>query len=339
MRDNPVAVPRLVALAGKARSTGLTPAETEELLGLQGQALRQGRAVGAVLGLFLKFKPYPMLEEVRKREPLFQPAFGPVLVVDGNLVREVFERDQEFTVEPYGVEMTKVMSPQHNGGFSTFVLSTDDSDRLRARQTVALARVQPRRRRPHRGSASIEECVRRVGVAVAAARANWQSDAGALTIDVVDSVARYVPVALGHKYLGVPVAPQTGIVRADAGDADLLRLADRWPGRDRTRKHDGVIPDERQMYVWIKAAFRHFFNNVQKDPVVQVEGLRACRQLLAYLLREVDIQRQRILAGQPVDDTMLTRLVHFQLGSFAPTVERPRTSIRAWSATFASPRT
>ena len=125
--DNPVDGSRLVALAGKARSTGLTPAETEELLVLQGQALRQGRAVGAVLGLFLKFKPYPMLEEVRKRGPLFQPAFGPVLVVDGNLVREVFERDQEFTVEPYGVEMTKVMSPQHNGGFSTFVLSTDEN--------------------------------------------------------------------------------------------------------------------------------------------------------------------------------------------------------------------
>ena len=48
-----------------------------------------------------------------------------------------------------------------------------------------------------------------------------------------------------------------------------------------------MIPDERQMYLWIKAAFQHFFNNVQKDPAVQVEGLRACRQLLAYLLREI----------------------------------------------------
>ena len=63
--DNPVDGSRLVALAAKARSTGLTPAETEELLVLQGQALRQGRAVGAVLGLFLKLKAYPMLEEVR----------------------------------------------------------------------------------------------------------------------------------------------------------------------------------------------------------------------------------------------------------------------------------
>ena len=79
-------------------------------------------------------------------------------------------------------------------------------------------------------------------------------------------------------------------------------------------KDDGVIPDERQMYLWIKAAFQHFFNNVQKDPAVQVEGLRACRQLLAYLLREIGIQRQRLLDGQPVDDTMLTRLVRFQLG-------------------------
>ena len=34
---------------------------------------------------------------------------------------------------------------------------------------------------------------------------------------------------------------------------------------------DGVVPDERQMYVWIKAAFQHFFNNVQQDPVVQIQ--------------------------------------------------------------------
>src|SRR5262245_40119305 len=89
------------------------------------------------------------------------------------------------------------------------------------------------------------------------------------------------------------------------------------------KKDDGVIPDERQMYLWIKAAFQHFFNNVQKDPAVQVQGVRACRQLLSYLLREIGIQRQRILGGQPVEDTMLTRLVHFQLGRSAPTVARP----------------
>jgi hypothetical protein len=62
---------------------------------------------------------------------------------------------------------------------------------------------------------------------------------------------------------------------------------------------------------------------VQKDQVVKVRGLRACRQLLAYLLREIAIQRKRLLDGEPVDDTMLTRLVQFQLGRSAPGAARP----------------
>ena len=69
-----------------------------------------------------------MLEEIRRRTKVFQPAFGPVLVVEGETVRNVLERTQEFSVEPYGVEMMKVMSPAHNGGFSTFILSTDDTE-------------------------------------------------------------------------------------------------------------------------------------------------------------------------------------------------------------------
>ena len=101
--------------------------EGQELQSLKIQAVRQGRAVGAVIGFFLKLRPYPMLEEIRKKAKLFQPAFGPMLVVEGNTVRDVLERNQEFTVDPYGVEMMKVMTPAHNGGFNTFVLSTDDN--------------------------------------------------------------------------------------------------------------------------------------------------------------------------------------------------------------------
>jgi hypothetical protein len=316
--DNPVAVARLQELAGKARSAPLPQAESEELRLLSGQALRQGRAVGAAIGFFLKFKPYPMLEEIRRKGKLFQPLFGPVLVVDGNSVREVFERDQEFTVEPYGVEMTKVMSPLHNGGFSTFILSTDDN-----------AVYEPDRRLLslvcNRGDADRivdlvhQDCVRRLGDAVAAARSN----ASTMTVDVVEAVARYVPVTLGHKYLGVPVAAEPGSFQLTT--EMLTYYGSPIDGQPQTAlgAGDGVIPDERLMYLWIKAAFRHFFNNVQKDPAVQIEGLRACRQLLAYLLREVGIQRQRILDGQATDDTMLSRLVHFQLGRSTPTVERP----------------
>ena len=104
-------MPRLQELAGKARQTQLAEGESRELQGLKLQAVRQGRAVGAVIGFFLKLKPYPMLEEIRRKGNVFQPPFGPVLVVEGDAVRDVLERDQEFTVEPYGVEMMKVMSP------------------------------------------------------------------------------------------------------------------------------------------------------------------------------------------------------------------------------------
>ena len=127
-----------------------------------------------------------------------------MLVVDGAAVRDVFERDQEFTVEPYGVEMMKVMSPAYNGGFNTFILSTDDNARYEPDKRLLSAVC-------NRGDADTitqlihEDCVRRVGAAVTAARTN-----GSPTIDVVQALARYVPVTLGHRYLGVPVTPQAG---------------------------------------------------------------------------------------------------------------------------------
>jgi len=306
--DNPVAIARLQELAGKSRLAVLTADETAELGALKQQALRQGRAVGAVIGFFLKFKPYPMLEEIRAKEKLFQPPLGPVLVVDGEAVREVFERDQEFTVEPYGIEMMKVMSPAHNGGFNTFILSTDDNAVYEPDKRLLSAVCTP-------ADADMitelihRDCVRRVGTAVEAARTF-----GTPMIDVVQTVARYVPVTLGHRYLGVPVEKQEATFELTPEMLTYYGTPIDGQAETALTKADGVIPDERRMYVWIKAAFQHFFNNVQNDPAVQVQGLRACRQLLAYLLREIDIQRQRLLNGEPVNDTMLTRLLQLQLG-------------------------
>ena len=318
--DNPVAIPRLLELAGKARQAPLTDAESGELQGLKLQALRQGRAVGAVIGFFLKLKPYPMLEEIRRKGIAFQPPFGPVLVVEGAAVRDVLERDQEFTVEPYGVEMTKVMTPAHNGGFSTFVLSTDDTGVYEPDKRLLSAVCSPR------DAAAItnlihDDCMRRVGAAVAAARQSAASESPA--IDVVQAVARYVPVTLGHRYLGVPVAKAPGSFELTADMLTYYGAPIDGEAATALTATDGVIPDEHQMYLWIKAAFQHFFNNVQKDPVVKVQGLRACRQLLAYLLREVGIQRQRVQSGQPVEDTMLTRLVQLQLNRSSASVPRP----------------
>ena len=173
--DNPVAVARLQELAGKARVAPLDEAEARELQTLKLHALRQGRAVGATIGFFLKFTPFPMLEEIRRRGPAFQPVFGPVLVVDDAAVRDVLERDQEFTVEPYGVEMMKVMTPAHNGGFSTFVLSTDDNALYEPDRRL-LASACSRQDAEAITGWLHEDCMRRVGLAVAAARAAGQLD-------------------------------------------------------------------------------------------------------------------------------------------------------------------
>jgi len=315
--DNPVPTARLLELAGKARLGPLGEGEGPELQSLKLQALRQGRAVGAVIGFFLKLRPFPMLEEIRRTMPAFQPVFGPVLVVEGNAVRDGLERDQEFTVEPYGVEMMKVMSPAHNGGFTTFVLSTDDNALYEPDKRL-LAAVCTRQDAATITDLIHEDCVRRVGAALNAARA-----AGESTIDVVQTVARYVPVTLGHRYLGVPVAAQTGTFELTPEMLTYYGAPIDGQAGTALAKGDGIIPDEQQMYRWIKAAFQHFFNNVQKDPGVQLRGLRACRELLAYLLREVAIQRQRVLDGLDVEDTMLARLVLFQMGRPSPGATRP----------------
>src|SRR5688572_4911507 len=315
---NPVELGRLQELGGKARGgSPLTDAESAELQRLKLQALKQGRGVGAVIGFFLKLRPYPMLAEVRARGKLFQPDFGPILVVDGDTVRSVLERDQEFTVDPYGAEMVKVMSPRHNGGFTTFVLSTDDTAVYEPDKRLLSSVCSPMDAERITGLIH-QDCMRRVGAAVGAARAE-----GPPRLDVVQNVARYVPVTLGHHYLGVPVADRPGSFSLT--DEMLTYYGEPIDGQPETAlgRDDGVIPDETQMYGWIKAAFQHFFNNVQKDREVQKQGFRACRLLLAHLLREIGLQRRRILDGEPVADTMLTRLLRFKLGQSAPTAERP----------------
>ena len=229
------------------------------------QAVRQGRAVGATIGFFLKFKPYATLEEIRRREKVFQPVFGPVLVVDGDTVREVLERDQEFTVEPYGVEMRKVMSPAHNGGFGTFVLSTDDNAVYEPDKQLLAAVC-------NRGDADADHGHDARGLHAARRRRGGGRTASGVGDDRCGAGARALrAVTLGHRYLGVPVAAHAGYVRAHRRRCcrTTARRSTDSPRR-RSRKRDGVIPDEPQMYGWIKAAFQHFFNNVQKDPAVKV---------------------------------------------------------------------
>ena len=89
-------------------------------------------------------------------------------------MRSVLERDQEFTVDPYGAEMVKVMSPRHNGGFSTFVLSTDDTAVYEPDKRL-LSLVCSRMDAERITGLIHQDCMRRVGAAVRAARVDGRA--------------------------------------------------------------------------------------------------------------------------------------------------------------------
>jgi cytochrome P450 len=335
-RIEPAGLLRLQELAAKAKRGELAP-DDPELLALGAAAQRHGRAVGAIYGFFLRLAPYEMFAEIRHAGlKAFQPMLGPVLVVEGNAVRDVLSRHDEFTVDPYGLEMVKTMTSSFNGpnggpGLSTFVLSTDQAETYEADKRLLLEVVS---------SADIddvqplvhEDCLRRVGAAVRDARAS-----GRMELDVVQAAARYVPVTVGKLYLGVPTLDR--MAPFELSD-DMLRYygQDLLGGPDGKQplrgtglaREDGVVADEATMYEWIKAAFESFFNNVQKDVEVQRAGFRSCRLLLCSLLREIGTQKERMRKGarlaklgqEPGPDelrsTMLTRLVQKQLDGSTP---------------------
>ncbi len=330
--SNPVDVARLGEITIKAKAEALSPAEMTELQLLKISAARQGRAIAGVYGFFLKYKPYPMLAEIRGKEKLFQPQFGPIMVVDGGSVRDVLSRHDEFTVDPYGREMVKSMTPAQNGGFDTFILSTDDADKFQEDKRLLTAVVN--KDDPEKINDLVHtNCMQRVKRAVEESRLNGHGQ-----IDIVTAVARYVPVTVSHHYFGIPAAKEkssfelnkdmvryygekvagpngktplpTEFQRSDGCIVDLPNTA--------LSIGDGVIPDEAQIYQWIKASFQNFFNNVQKDIEVQARGVRAYRELLVYLLRELGIQRAALKADETVPDTMLTRLLKLQMGIADP---------------------
>lgn len=322
---------RLKELVVKAKS-GELPANDPEMLSLAVAVRRNGKAVGAVYKFFLFFDPYGMFDQIRGAGlKAFQPLIGPILVTQGDAVRDLLSRHDEFTVNPYGLEMAKTMSPQFNGahggpGLTNFILGTDDDiayEPDKAMLTQVVNRQDPKRIRPLLSA----DCRDRIGRAVKTAR-----ESGTLQLDIVRTVARFVPVTLGRVYLGAPALTQ--IEHFELSD-EMLRYYgnDLLGGPDGKqilantglRRDEGIVADEATMYFWIKTSFECFFNNVTKDVTVQQEGFRSCRLLLCSLLREIQELKQRFSSGaqmarpgrssgaNQVRNTMLSRLVQLQL--------------------------
>jgi cytochrome P450 len=288
------------------------PAPTDPAFAAAAKA--RGGAVGQVVSRWLAARPYDMLQELLDQpadtHPIFKPAIGPVVVMRHRHVLTCLERTDLFTVDPYAGEMARAtddrgLNPQ---AFSHFMLGTD-RDELYRLDDVIMRRAVSRDDEPRLTALIREEAERWTG----AARAGGQNE-----IDIVTTLARFVPLRIVTDYLGVP--------SSEAGQPSVIpgrRGGDTFPIADSLRQvfvfskiDSGIVPTSENLFTWIKDAFRNTFNNF--DPTKPLfatfreRGLIATEYLAAYLHELIAVYKGRLASGEPVPDTMLTRLLRLQ---------------------------
>lgn len=285
----------------------------------------RGAAVAQVISKWLATAPYVMLQELldqpKELMPVFKPTIGPALVMRYEHVIECLKRTDLFTVDPYAAEMAratddKTKNPQ---AFSHFMLGTDRDDLYRL-DDVILRRAVSRH----------DE-----GVVSAMARKeaeHWTStvrDAG--EIDVVTTLAKFVPLRIVSDYLGVPYQNGSEYVTLPG-----LRAGDRFPLDEGllevfsfSKIQEGLTPTAENLYDWVKDAFRNTFNNFnQANPLFtefRERGIVATEYLTAYIHALLKFYKDRMRRGETVPDTMLTRLLRMQsqiAGKEAQTLEQ-----------------
>jgi len=272
----------------------------------------RGTAVAQVISKWLATAPYVMLQELldqpKKQMPIFKPLIGPAVVMRHEYVIECLQRTDLFTVDPYAAEMAratddKTKNPQ---AFSHFMLGTDRDELYRLDDVIL------RRAVSHHDECAVSAMTRNEAE-------RWTStvrDAG--EIDVVTTLAKFVPLRIVSDYLGIPY--QDG---SEPATVPGLRAGDRFPLDEDLLKvftfskiQEGLVPTADNLYNWVKDVFRNTFNNFnQANPLFaefRERGIVATEYLTAYIHALLKVYKDRLRRGEMVPDTMLTRLLRMQ---------------------------
>ena len=278
-------------------------------------AKARGTAVGGVIGSFLATKPFDMLQELldqpEEAMPIFSPVVGPVIVMRHKHVIKCLERTDLFTVDRYAEEMARATDDKAKcpHAFSHFMLGTDN-DELYRLDGVLLRHVVT-----HHDKALLTQ------IAKGAAN-NWLQAtlaSGFETVDIVATIARDVPLQIVSDYLGVH-----GYKVGEASALPGLRGGDVLPLNEDLQKvftfhkiTQGIVPTWDQLHDWIQDAFRNIFNNGNPSrPNFQEfreRGIIATEYLTNYVHELIQLYKGKLITGEPLPDTMLTRLIRLQL--------------------------
>jgi cytochrome P450 len=278
-------------------------------------AKARGAAVAGVISKWLATSPLMMLQELldqpKDKMPIFKPAIGPVVVMRHTDVMKCLERTDLFTVDPYAAQMAiatddKTKCPH---ALSHFLLGTD-RDELYRLDDVILRRAVSRR-----DEETLSALARREAE-------QWTEAArktGTGEVDVVTTLAKFLPLRIVADYLGVPyyrggepsVLP--GLCGGDrfALDPDLQQVF------TFTKIEEGIVPRADDLFNWVKDAFRNIFNNfnpaLPQFAEFRARGLTATEYLSAYIHALIKRYKERLQRGEEVPDTMFTRLIRMQL--------------------------
>ncbi len=278
-------------------------------------------AVGQVFARWLAAAPLAMLQELldqpKDRLPFFNPIVGPVLLFRHEHVITCLERTDVFTVDPYAAEMARATDDKAKSpdAFSHFLLGTDRDDLYRLDDVILRQAVS---RRDERVLSDLcrreaEHWTRRARESGPGTPANNDE------IDVVQTLGTFVPLRVVGDYLGIPWV-ESGESSALPG----LRGGDRLPFDDDlqavftfTRIREGIVPTSADLFGWVKDIFRNCFNNFSPiHPLFghfRERGIVATEYLCAYVHALINAYKARLVAGEPVPDTMLTRLLRMQV--------------------------
>jgi cytochrome P450 len=278
-------------------------------------AKRRGEAVGQVISAWLATAPLDMLQQLLDQPddvmPIFRPAIGPVVVARHEHVLACLSRPDVFTVDLYAAEMARATDDRtrHPDAFAHFLLGTDDDGLYRIDDVLLRRAVSP----------TDEPMLTELARAEAESWARLAAGSRGREVDVVPTLARSVPLRIVGDYLGVPPAgPGEPSVLPGLCGGDPFPLDEAI--RDAfsfERISEGRVPTADDLFGWVKDVFRNTFNNFNPAAPAFAEfrqrGVVATEYLTAYIHAVLVAHKERLRRGEPIPDTLLTRLLRFQL--------------------------